>query len=257
MKFELKPHNQKLTLKRFNRNITDEELLNDLRRVATQFGGQLTGEAYSVHGKFSMTTCGRRFGSWNKALIAAGVIPTKVNNITDDALFENIEEVWLKLGRQPKYSEIKAPLSLYSAGVYEDRFGSWYKALERFVEVANRDPSEMELNASVVENIEPVLAHEATENQEQVARNEDDSKTIEEKDIIRHKTKRNINWRMRWQVLDRDNFRCMSCGLSPAIAPGTILHVDHIKPWSKGGETVLENLQTLCATCNLGKSNIE
>ena len=35
------------------------------------------------------------------------------------------------------------------------------------------------------------------------------------------------------------------------------LHVDHIKPWSKGGETVLENLQTLCATCNLGKSNIE
>ncbi len=34
-------------------------------------------------------------------------------------------------------------------------------------------------------------------------------------------------------------------------------HIDHIKPWSKGGETVLENLQTLCATCNLGKSNIE
>ncbi|WP_367275291.1 HNH endonuclease [Microcoleus sp. CAWBG58] len=25
--------------------------------------------------------------------------------------------------------------------------------------------------------------------------------------------------------------------------------------WSKGGETVLENLQTLCSLCNLGKSN--
>ncbi|MFZ6816453.1 HNH endonuclease [Undibacterium sp. Rencai35W] len=27
-------------------------------------------------------------------------------------------------------------------------------------------------------------------------------------------------------------------------------------PWSKGGETVLANLQTLCSVCNLGKSNV-
>jgi 5-methylcytosine-specific restriction endonuclease McrA len=33
------------------------------------------------------------------------------------------------------------------------------------------------------------------------------------------------------------------------------LHVDHIKPWSLGGETVAENLQTLCDQCNAGKSN--
>jgi 5-methylcytosine-specific restriction endonuclease McrA len=35
-----------------------------------------------------------------------------------------------------------------------------------------------------------------------------------------------------------------------------LLHVDHIKPWSHGGETIEDNLQTLCATCNLGKSNV-
>jgi 5-methylcytosine-specific restriction endonuclease McrA len=34
-----------------------------------------------------------------------------------------------------------------------------------------------------------------------------------------------------------------------------MLHVDHIKPWSLGGLTVDENLQTLCEPCNLGKSN--
>ncbi|MBA3804703.1 MAG: HNH endonuclease, partial [Acidobacteria bacterium] len=37
---------------------------------------------------------------------------------------------------------------------------------------------------------------------------------------------------------------------------GVALHVDHIRPWSKDGETLLENLQTLCSECNLGKSNV-
>jgi 5-methylcytosine-specific restriction endonuclease McrA len=36
---------------------------------------------------------------------------------------------------------------------------------------------------------------------------------------------------------------------------GVKLEVDHIKPISKGGKTVLNNLQTLCMDCNRGKSN--
>ncbi|MGE4613767.1 MAG: HNH endonuclease signature motif containing protein, partial [Planctomycetota bacterium] len=33
------------------------------------------------------------------------------------------------------------------------------------------------------------------------------------------------------------------------------IHVDHIVPLSKGGETTLDNLQVLCIDCNLGKGN--
>ncbi|MBR4875585.1 MAG: HNH endonuclease, partial [Clostridia bacterium] len=55
--------------------------------------------------------------------------------------------------------------------------------------------------------------------------------------------------------LKRDNFTCCACGASPAKDPSVELHIDHIIPWSKGGETTEDNLQTLCSRCNLGKSN--
>ena len=50
-------------------------------------------------------------------------------------------------------------------------------------------------------------------------------------------------------------YKCCICGASPAKDPSVELHVDHIVPWSKGGETTIENLQTLCSRCNLGKSD--
>lgn len=66
---------------------------------------------------------------------------------------------------------------------------------------------------------------------------------------------RNISDKLRYQVLKRDKFKCCACGVSPAKNLGVELHVDHIIPWSKGGETTLENLQTLCSRCNIGKSD--
>jgi 5-methylcytosine-specific restriction endonuclease McrA len=53
----------------------------------------------------------------------------------------------------------------------------------------------------------------------------------------------------------RDSARCRLCGAVPR--EGVRLHVDHVKPWNKGGETVLENLQILCDACNIGKSDVE
>jgi len=54
----------------------------------------------------------------------------------------------------------------------------------------------------------------------------------------------------------RDKFKCRNDGWSPATGVGRTLEVDHIISWSKGGETVMENLQTLCSKCNSGKSNL-
>lgn len=57
----------------------------------------------------------------------------------------------------------------------------------------------------------------------------------------------------RWQVFERDGWRCVSCGRS--ANDGAILEVDHIVPRSKGGTDTLDNFQTLCRDCNIGKSN--
>lgn len=67
---------------------------------------------------------------------------------------------------------------------------------------------------------------------------------------------RSISDKLRYQVLKRDNFKCCACGASPAKDPSVELHIDHIIPYSKGGETTMDNLQTLCSKCNLGKSDI-
>jgi 5-methylcytosine-specific restriction endonuclease McrA len=58
--------------------------------------------------------------------------------------------------------------------------------------------------------------------------------------------------KMRWQVLLRDGFQCQYCGRTPH-AHGVALHVDHIKPISKGGINRMKNLITSCLDCNLGK----
>lgn len=74
--------------------------------------------------------------------------------------------------------------------------------------------------------------------------------------IKRQTTSRKISDKLRYQVLKRDNFKCCACGASPAKDFSVELHIDHIIPWSKGGETTIDNLQTLCSKCNLGKSDL-
>lgn len=49
------------------------------------------------------------------------------------------------------------------------------------------------------------------------------------------------------------NFHCVRCGRGKE--DGVKLHVDHIVPVSRGGKSVMDNLQTLCEDCNYGKGN--
>lgn len=58
---------------------------------------------------------------------------------------------------------------------------------------------------------------------------------------------------VRFQVLQRDGFRCQYCGRSPVDSPSVRLHLDHRKPVARGGTNDPDNLVTACSICNLGK----
>jgi hypothetical protein len=221
----------KFELDEYHRKLSDEELIADLKRVAIKLGkDSVTRDEYKEQGKYSSRPFENRFGSWLKSLQAAGLKKNVDKNITEEELFSNLEEVWIKLGKQPRYSNIKKLLSKYSTSPYEQRFGTWRKALEKFVEYINS-----EKQISFDEKIENPI----------------------EKPFEKHKKPRSVNLRLRFIVMRRDKFKCKNCGQSPATDPSVVLHVDHIKAWAKNGKTELENLQTLCSKCNFGKSDLE
>jgi hypothetical protein len=208
------------------RNISDIDLLSDLCRVASEQPEQKVKQrTYKELGKYGVTTIIRRFGSWNAAVKAADIEMTVERNIPDEKLFSAVYDLWVTLGRQPNYSEVRSPACPFHITTYERRFGSWRQALEVFVSYAN----------SADMTPPPLVAglHGAAS----------------------RRTSRSPDLRLRFKVLQRDQFRCCACGASPSVTQGVLLQVDHINPWSKGGETVIRNLQTLCSACNQGKTN--
>lgn len=224
----------KFTLKSYNRNVPDEDLINDVIAVSKKTGrNTVTIAEYEQHGKYHPSTLQRRYGSWFKVLENAGLEKSRSDfNIPEEELFKNIEDIWVQLGRQPKYEEVKKPFSKYSAGTYDKRFGSWLKALGKFVVYISEKDDETD------EDISEKIQTENTE-----------------KEVTKRRTKRNISDRLRFKILMRDGFTCQSCGASPTKERGVELQVDHIVPWSKGGETEEDNLKTKCEKCNLGKGN--
>lgn len=206
--------------------VSDEELIADLQRVAQSLSSDTVPQKkYGALGTFDYSTVIRRFGSWNNALRLADLSISNEVDISDERLFENLLTLWQHLGRQPRRSELSSPPSAFSQTPYNRRFGSWTAALKAFVNYANGSNAESPVGQPNDET-------------------------------TRRTTGRDPSLRLRWRVLQRDRFTCRACGASPALTSGVELHVDHIVPWSKGGETVLENLQTLCSVCNLGKSNV-
>ncbi|MCX6702369.1 MAG: HNH endonuclease [Candidatus Wolfebacteria bacterium] len=153
----------------------------------------------------------------------------RIDVISDDKLFSEMERVWKRLGHRPSRTEWEASNPTISYITYRRHFGGWVNACIRFIE--------FKMGISITES--PIILDYNNGSQK-----------------IRSEKKRDIPLKLRLKILDRDNYTCVLCGRTPALLPGLSLHVDHRIPFSKDGKTEFNNLQTLCVDCNLGKGNL-
>lgn len=65
--------------------------------------------------------------------------------------------------------------------------------------------------------------------------------------VARFRKRPPIDPELRRQVFARDGYLCLACGSMDRLS------LDHVTPYSRGGQDTLANLQTLCLSCNCSK----
>lgn len=227
--------------------ISREKMLGELEKAAKIFNyiefGQRDFDSVAGIGR---TVVKKEFGTWKKALAALKDVlrqkginllprPFAPNRVySDKEIFTEMDRIWQKLGHRPSRTEWERSGPKFSYTMYKQRFGGWQNACLRFIE--HRMGGQI-LSTEEIENKDLLTG----QREKEIATNPERSRTITLAD--------------RLKVLDRDNFRCVFCGRSPVTDFGIKLHIDHKIPFSKGGKSTPDNLQTLCQECNLGKSD--
>jgi hypothetical protein len=170
------------------------------------------------------------------------------NRYDDDQLFNNVMAVWESLGRRPNCRDMKNAPSRISATAYVARFGTWRKGLLAFLKWVEAERSDTSLIGTAPCDSSAKRMQEITSRQANIRHDHELRLPPGQRDRLRV-----AGPKLRFRVMQRDHFRCCFCGRSQREE--VLLHIDHIVPWSDGGRTIFENLQTLCRLCNAGKGN--
>ncbi|MFB6229317.1 MAG: homing endonuclease associated repeat-containing protein [Halobacteriales archaeon] len=115
---------------------TDEELLDEIRRLAEEVGKPPTTREMIEHGEYTASVYFRRFDSWNDAVSEAGFMPNETfgdpadQRIPISELLDEINAVAKRVDGRPT-TEDMLEYGEYSVTPYVNRFGSWNNALER------------------------------------------------------------------------------------------------------------------------------
>jgi hypothetical protein len=216
--------------------LSDEVIIAELQRIAKLVGyrtftrHEFDRMASACKGSVVLS----RFKSWKMALEATGLNLEPHRNPRKDQiprsdLLGELARIWRQLGHRPSKTEWDNSDAKYSYTTYKTRFGGWVNACMALVE------------GGVVSETDRGQSNQPTE----------------VTTTIPKEKSRNVPLKMRLAVLKRDGYKCVLCGRSPATHAGVALHLDHIVPYANSGETVKDNLRTLCEECNWGKGNDE
>jgi len=206
--------------------VAEQEILHSLRTFAELNGFRpFTTRDYDrwTDKACHSWTVSDRFGSWRSALARIGIeTGVRSRRYTGRELMDNLELVWRELGRPPGQPAMARRGFHISARPYRSRWGSLRKACALLARFKKGEISEKQLLGSVTPRTTVKEARSA------------------------------LPLKVRWDVLKRDDYKCVKCGRRP---PDVELEVDHILARSRGGKDDLSNLQTLCLPCNQGKKD--
>jgi len=113
---------------------SEKTLLEEIKKVAARLGKDtLSREEFKQYARVNPATIVKRFGSWAAALDKAGLRIKFASYLQEEVLLVEIGEVWDRLGRQPTNKEM-AEYGRFPGKSYSSKFGSWQKALEKFIQ---------------------------------------------------------------------------------------------------------------------------
>ena len=122
------------TITRYN-PYTDQELIEAIQKYAAE--RKIENVASSPFCKWfgiSETTIQRHFDTWANFCKVAGLAPRYSRSVKKEDLLHTLEEVWSKLGKQPRAKEMKQPLSPISISRYQKVFQkTWYEICLEFI----------------------------------------------------------------------------------------------------------------------------
>jgi hypothetical protein len=239
------------------RKITADLLMKELKSIAHKHhGGAFQYEDYKrLGGKRARGTFCKYLGGWRRAVASIGLRDgfsrprPDLRTYMDEDYFAEMQRLWEMLGRQPTVKEMRDGGKI-SPQSFQQRFGSWMSAVHSFCE-DRVGPDGGDLVNGPNQGGPVDQTPWAMQSEPELP----DAATQANFVTPKKRTPRTPSIRLRFKVLQRDNFTCRACGRSPATEMGVTLEADHVLAWSRGGETTLENLQALCARCNSGKSN--
>ncbi|WP_327052844.1 homing endonuclease associated repeat-containing protein [Halomicrococcus gelatinilyticus] len=113
------------------RRLSDDDLLGELQRVAGDLDKTPSLREMAAHGEYAPSTYQSRFGSWNDAVVEAGLPPNsrRQPEYADEELLDHLRDLADDLDRTPCKKDMREEGS-HSPTTYADRFGSWRDAVD-------------------------------------------------------------------------------------------------------------------------------
>lgn len=132
---------------------SDEDLVNEIKRVNDICEGTPSQSDMKEHGDISIPTYNERFGGWNESLKAAGFEVAHEKFIDKEKLLDDIKTVSENYcGGDPPTCNQMRKHGEYSVVAYFNRFGSWDNALDELnMEIDLRDFTNEELLDDLIE----------------------------------------------------------------------------------------------------------